>query len=77
MEKNQESVVRSVSKHRLCSCARGLQYCCDIFVVWQGEQDEYYGAQFEYSSHKNEVILAGVFVRIYNEQVAAMPVVVL
>ena len=41
-----------------------------LYRCVQGEQDETYGAQFAYSAHKDEIILAGVFVRIYNEQVS-------
>lgn len=39
-----------------------------VFPV-QGEHDESLGSTFVYTAHADELILAGVFVRIYNEQV--------
>jgi DnaJ family protein C protein 13 len=38
-------------------------------VVRSGEHDETLGVNFVFTAHASELILAGVFVRIYNEQV--------
>ena len=38
-------------------------------MVHQGIQDESYGSTFEFTAHANELIIAGVFIRIYNAQV--------
>jgi len=35
----------------------------------QGEQDPCFGASFVFSCHRDELVIAGVFARIYNEQV--------
>lgn len=37
-------------------------------VIRTGEHDETLGATFVYTAHKDELVLAGVFVRIYNQQ---------
>ena len=38
-------------------------------VIGTGEQDETFGANFVYSAHVDELSVAGVFCRVYNEQV--------
>ena len=90
VEKNQESVIRSVCDNMsalspvfpwVCATIKAAHLtdiweeastCSFFFICFnlQGEQDETYGAQFVYTAHKDEIILAGVFVRIYNEQVS-------
>ncbi|XP_068224403.1 dnaJ homolog subfamily C member 13-like [Palaemon carinicauda] len=36
--------------------------------VRTGESDPEYGAAFEFDAHKDELVIGGVFIRIYNEQ---------
>ncbi|KAG0721186.1 DnaJ subfamily C member 13 [Chionoecetes opilio] len=36
--------------------------------VRTGESDPEYGATFEFDAHKDELVIGGVFIRIYNEQ---------
>ena len=37
-------------------------------MLLQGECDPSFGAEFEFSLHKKELVIGEVFVRIYNEQ---------
>ena len=36
--------------------------------VHTGQSDPEYGATFEFDAHKDELVIGGVFIRIYNEQ---------
>lgn len=36
--------------------------------VRTGQSDPEYGAAFEFDAHKDELIIGGVFIRVYNEQ---------
>ena len=36
--------------------------------VKTGESDPAYGADFVFDAHKDELIIGGIFIRVYNEQ---------
>ena len=37
-------------------------------IIFQGECDPSFGAEFVFTIHSNELIIGDIFVRIYNEQ---------
>lgn len=73
LEKQQEKVIKTVGGDWGGATQFSPPSNRNPYTNTQGECDSHFGAEFTFSLYADELILAGVFVRIYNEQVGYAP----